>query len=126
MPVLKSGELEPAEKLSADRRLSYRGVEEQKPQKWEYEPSFQMHVGTKHTKNSLLINKTSITRVLHNTSRDLSQNQRTLPPLQTVSSAFHFLHQADRREPKTPGLTPRGKIRAHLGEEFLNFSLLSD
>ncbi len=66
-----------------------------------------------------------MTEVLADTSRDLSQYQQTLPPLthRLLSSGFPL--SGWQAAPKTPGLTPRGKIRAHLRVEFLNFSLVS-
>lgn len=68
---------------------------------------------------SLLITKMSMTEVLVNTSRDLSQYQKALPPCThgLISSGFPL--SGWQAAPKTPGLTPRGKIRAHLRVEFI-------
>lgn len=66
-----------------------------------------------------------MTEVLADTSRDLSQYQQTLPPLTHRLLSPGFPLSGWQAAPKTPGLTPRGKIRAHLRVEFLNFSLVS-
>lgn len=70
-------------------------------------------------KISLLITKMSMTEVLVDASWDPSQYQEALPPCihGLISSGFPL--SGWQAAPKTPGLSPRGKIRAHLRVEFM-------
>lgn len=57
-------------------------------------------------------------------SRDLSQCCKGQPPLTGCLLSFPSPPSGQQAVPNSPGLLPRGKIRAHLIEEFLNFSLI--
>lgn len=71
---------------------------------------------------SLLITQTSMTEVLADTSRDLSQYQQMLPPLNTLSPLVWISSVRLTGSIKdTWADSKRKKNKAHLRVEFLNF-----